>query len=202
LHVPFHCGFRRVEEAAVLEYFYDGLDTIIQISVSAPLIYVAVIGFVRLSGKRTTAQMNNFDWIVAVALGSLVATGLVNPNVAVADAVFAVFALIFLQYLFTLAAFHSRAAERVIKAEPRVLLRRGSFLREAMRRERITEDEILAAVRTSGAQNLEDVAWVILESDASMSVIKGKGEGPGRPTALRNVSRPERGRRSQSAAKR
>ena len=54
--------------------FVDGFVPLLRVVISVPLIYFAVVAFVRASGKRTTGQMNGFDWIVTVAMGSLVAS--------------------------------------------------------------------------------------------------------------------------------
>ncbi|MCF8880032.1 DUF421 domain-containing protein [Hyphobacterium sp. SN044] len=152
------------------DIFFDGWGNIVSIAVTAPLVYLAIIAFIRLSGKRSTSQMNNFDWIVTVAMGSLVGSLLVIEDVTLAEAVFAIGLLMGLQYLFTLGAARFDWVERVIKSRP-TLLFDGNFRRSAMREERITESEINAAVRENGLNHLSDVRWVVLESDASFSVV-------------------------------
>jgi uncharacterized membrane protein YcaP (DUF421 family) len=75
----------------------------------------------------------------------------------------------------------------LVKAEPCLLLRDGRFLPEAMRRERVTEDEVQAAARAQGIGSLQAVAAVVLEADGSFSVIRqdstSMNEG-GRPSSL------------------
>jgi uncharacterized membrane protein YcaP (DUF421 family) len=66
----------------------------------------------------------------------------------------------------------SRKISKIIKTQPSLLLRNGRFLSESMKRVRVTEDEIRAAVRQHGFASLEDVAAVIMETDASLSVIR------------------------------
>lgn len=152
------------------DIFFDGWGNIVSIAITAPLVYLAIIAFIRLSGKRSTSQMNNFDWIVTVAMGSLVGSLLVIEDVTLAEAVFAIGLLMGLQYLFTLGAARFDWVERIIKSRP-TLLFDGDFHRSAMREERITESEISAAVRENGLNHLSDVRWVVLESDASFSVV-------------------------------
>lgn len=158
------------------DIFFDGWGNIVSILICAPLAYLAVIAFIRLSGKRSTSQMNNFDWIVTVAMGSLVASNLVLEDVTLVEALVAIGALMGLQYLFTLGAARYDWVERLIKSKPAVLYDRG-YCRDAMSRERVTENEIGAAIRENGLHDLSDIRWVILESDASFSVIAA-GDGP------------------------
>jgi uncharacterized membrane protein YcaP (DUF421 family) len=145
---------------------------VIKIALAAPVMYLAVIVFIRFAGKRSTSQMNNFDWIVTVAIGSMTASGILLKDISVLDALLAIFMLLVFQYIMTKAIFNSAAISDIVKAEPAVLVRKGQYLKDAMRRERVTEAEIMAAVRESGLINIQECRWVILETDATFSVIK------------------------------
>jgi uncharacterized membrane protein YcaP (DUF421 family) len=59
-----------------------------------------------------------------------------------------------------------------------MLLYRGEFLRAALRHARVTEDEVRAAVRSSGIDSLSQVHAVVLETDGSFSVVR-PDEGAG-----------------------
>ena len=130
--------------------FFDGVEPLLRILVSVPLMYFAVIAFVRVSGKRTTSQMNGFDWIVTVAMGSLVASGIVSRSVPLADALFAIALLLALQYAVTRTVRRSEAFAALIKSEPRLLVRDGRFLPKALAAERLTEGEVMSTVRGRG----------------------------------------------------
>ena len=147
----------------------DGADAL-RIALAVPLLYGAVIAFVRVSGKRTTSQMNGFDWVVTVANGSLLASGMLPGGASAIEAALAIAILFALQWLVTFAVSRSGAAEEAVKATPRLLLHRGEPLRDAMLAERVNLSELRAAVREAGHTRLEDVEWVILETDASLSV--------------------------------
>jgi uncharacterized membrane protein YcaP (DUF421 family) len=64
----------------------------------------------------------------------------------------------------------------VVTGDPALLVYRGEFLRDAMKRERVAEDEILCAVRSSGISEVGQVQAVVLETDGSFSVIAGAEE--------------------------
>lgn len=171
-----------------IKLFIDDQDTLLRILVSAPILYLAIIGFVRLVGKRATSQMNNFDWIVTVALGSLTASGILLKDVSILETLFAIGLLLGLQYCLTALAVRSKVVDNAIKAEPRLLVDNGAFLSRAMRKERVTEQEILSALREHGVKSMDEVRWVILESDASFSVIPKFEEGGSNLSALKNVN--------------
>ena len=158
-----------------------------RIVLAAPLLYATLVLLVRVSGKRSTSQMNGFDWVVTVASGSLVASGILPGGSSAIEAALALAVLIALQWCVTLAVSRSDAAREAVKATPRLLLRNGRFLHEAMLAERVSEAEVRAEIRSAGNTRIEDVEWVILETDASLSVaVKTDADAP--RTALVGVA--------------
>jgi uncharacterized membrane protein YcaP (DUF421 family) len=65
--------------------FFSGWDSLLRTLVVGVLAYVALVVFLRISGKRTLSKMNAFDLIVTVALGSTLATVTLSKEVALAD---------------------------------------------------------------------------------------------------------------------
>ena len=68
------------------------------------------------------------------------------------------------------------AVERFVKGEPSLLVRDGRRLPEAMKRSRVTQGEVMAAIREAGIASLSDVAEAVLETDGSMTVVPAKDE--------------------------
>ncbi|MGF1523267.1 MAG: DUF421 domain-containing protein [Leptolyngbyaceae cyanobacterium] len=155
----------------ILAVFFDGWEGIIKIAIAAPVMYVAVVASIRIFGKRSTSQMNNFDWIVTVAIGSLTASGIILDSVTIIEALFAVVFLLAAQYLLTKKVIDSSRLTKLVKAKPALLVHDGKLIHDAMRRERITKPEIMATLREHGLISIEDAQWVILETDATFSVI-------------------------------
>jgi uncharacterized membrane protein YcaP (DUF421 family) len=166
--------------------FFDSWQDLLQIAVTAPIIYAFVVLAIRVSGKRATSQMNNFDWIVTVAIGSIAGSGIMLKDLAIAETVLAIALLLALQWLLTKTVLHNKFLQRVVKAPPTLLVHDGQFLEDAMRRERITRGEIRSALRDNGLTDVRMAQWVILEPDASFSVIT-KAEGPHSRTDLEDV---------------
>lgn len=137
------------------------------------LAYVSLVLFLRVSGKRTLSKLNAFDLVVTVALGSTLSAILLQESIALAEGATALGLLILLQYLVTFASVRSRKAAKAIRSEPTLLVRHGAFCPDAMMRQRITEDEIMSAIRSNGSRDLVEVEAVVLESDGTLSIVKG-----------------------------
>lgn len=135
------------------------------------LAYAVLVLFLGISGKRTLAKLNAFELVITVALGSTLSAIILQESIALAEGVAALALLILLQFLVTFWSVRSTRFANAIRSEPALLARNGQFCKDAMRRERITEDEALSAVRASGAQDIAQVQSLILESDGTLSVV-------------------------------
>lgn len=156
--------------------FFSGWESLLRTLVVSVLAYVVLIVFLRISGKRTLSKMNAFDLVVTVALGSTLATVLLTKDVALADGALAFALLIGLQFVVTWSSVRSEWIRRLVTGEPRLLVYRGEFLSAELRRARVTDEEIRAAVRAAGLASLEDVEAAVLETDGSFSIVR-KGAG-------------------------
>jgi uncharacterized membrane protein YcaP (DUF421 family) len=149
-------------------------DRLLHIFISCVVFYVFIVALTRVSGKRTTANMNNFDWIINVSIGSTMASGILLNNVSMIDAMFAVAILAGVQYLTTWGTVRSSRFARLVKPDPRPLLRSGNVLEAELKRERITEAELRSAIRRAGLVRFDAAEWVVLETDGQFSVIQRK----------------------------
>ena len=160
-----------LEGLVTIDNMWSSLERVADIVLSAAVFYLLIVAMVRISGKRTTGELNNFDWIITVTVGSLAASGILLKDISTLDAAAAIIALAFLQYLTTRWVQKSDFASRMFKAEPTLLTHRGEFLEEAMARTRISKEEILGALRANGCLDLDDANWVVLETNGQLSVI-------------------------------
>lgn len=153
------------------DMFFQGWTDIVRTLIVGALAYVFLVVSLRISGKRTLAKLNAFDLVVTVAFGSILASILLSEDVALAEGATALALLIALQYGVTSISVRSRRFARAMRSEPTLLLRDGAPLPQAMRRARVTQEELDAVLRTEGGKTLETASAVILETDGSFSVI-------------------------------
>ena len=159
--------------------FYDNLTGLLRVLVVAPIAYVWLIAILRLTGKRTLAQLNAFDFIVTVALGSTLATVILSNSVSLVEGALALALLTVLQLVAAWAAVHVGWFRRAITSEPTILLRDGELDSEALRRQRISEQSLRQTVRSAGFGGLELVAFMVLETNGKLSVIPTAHAGSG-----------------------
>jgi len=171
------------------QIFFSGWASIFRTAIITIMGYILLIILLRSSGKRTLSKMNAFDLIVTIALGSTLATVMLNKNVALADGVLAFFLLIYLQYIITFLASRHQWISDLVKSKPTMLVFRGKLFKDLMRRERIDEDEIYAVIRQKGLGSLADAGAVILETDGTLTVVTQVSLHEN--DVLKNVQKPE-----------
>ncbi len=162
-------GARRMP---VSDLFFNNWETLVRTLVIGVLAYVVLIVFLRVSGKRTLSKMNAFDFVVTIALGSTLATILLNKEVTLAEGALAFAVLIGLQFVVTWLAVRVPWVRKLVTGEPTLLFHNGAYIQSAMRRTRVTDEEIRAAARAAGAGEMDAVADVVLETDGTFSVVR------------------------------
>ncbi|QDX25697.1 DUF421 domain-containing protein [Sphingomonas suaedae] len=169
--------------------FFDTGYELLRVIVITLSAYAILIVVLRAAGKRALAKLNAFDLVVTVALGSTLATVLLSKDVALAEGALAFAMLAGLQYAVARASIRWRWFRNAVRAEPRLLLKDGVLRPEAMAAERVTADEVAAALRQQGIGRIADAAAVVLETDGSLSVIAASAGRVAELDVLEGVAR-------------
>jgi len=165
--------------------WFDSWSDIFRTLIMGSASYVTLVLVLRASGKRTLSQLNVFDFVVTVALGSTLATILLSSDVAWAEGFVALALLAGLQFVVASISTRWSGARALVTSEPVTLVREGALQESEMRKNRLSESEILQAVRSSGCGDLAQVAALVLETNGKLSVITADKLGDG--SAMRGV---------------
>lgn len=148
-----------------------------RIAVVGVLAYTSLVAILRISGNRSLSKLNAFDFVVTVALGSTLASILTSKDLSLASGVGALALLVLLQYLVTSTALRWAPFDELVKSEPVVVLFRGAFVADAMRKSRVSEEEVRSALRKHGVFEVRESHAVVLEANGTLSVLE-QGELP------------------------
>jgi len=151
--------------------FFDSWSKIGRSLLLALLAYLALVLLLRISGKRTLSKLNVFDFVFVVALGSTLATTILSPGTTLADGLTAFIILIGLQIILSISCIYSHHIDTIVNGEPSLLMHKGRFLEDTMKRERVTKEEVLASLRNNGIHTYDVVDSVVLETDGTFSIV-------------------------------
>ena len=175
---------------------FSNTNPFLETAVAGIISYIAIIILLRVSGKRTLAKWNSFDFVVTIGFGSVLASAFLSNKDTFGKAIFAFALLVLFQYIITTIAVRSSWIQKLIKSEPSLLLYRGQMQYDILKKERVAEGEVLAALRTNGVSAIEDADAVILETDGSFSVLQNIDESSA--SALKDVRQLDRTQISQT----
>jgi uncharacterized membrane protein YcaP (DUF421 family) len=151
--------------------WFDSWSDLVRVGLVGTAAYAFLVVALRVSGKRTLAQMNAFDFVVTVALGSTLATILLSKDVSWAEGAAALVLLTALQFLVAWCAVRSGLLRRTVTSRPVLLVSDGAARPDAITASRLTESQIQQAVRSGGYGDLSLVGAVVLEPNGTLSVI-------------------------------
>jgi uncharacterized membrane protein YcaP (DUF421 family) len=136
---------------------------------------VVVYGFVllafRVSGKRQVGQLTPFDLVVLLILSNVVQNALIGRDDSLTGGLIGAATILALNYAMVEIAYRSRRARRLLEAHPTLLVHNGRLLHDNLRRERITFEDLQAALRRNGVLDVEQVRVAVLEESGGISVI-------------------------------
>ena len=166
--------------------WFDSWSDVVRVVLVGSAAYALLVLVLRLSGKRTLSQLNAFDFVVTVALGSTLATILLSKDVALVEGVAALALLAGLQYLVAIVSSRWPVTRVAITSRPTLLLFEGRVRSDALRRHRLTVSELRQAIRMQGVGDVAQVKAVVLETNGTMSIITEGKYGDG--SALEDVT--------------
>lgn len=133
-----------------------------------------VMLLIRAVGLRSLSKMTNFDFVMTVALGSVLASAVTADNWTVfGQTLFAMAGLFLVQWLIARTRKDSDIFEHVIQNEPVFLMRDGKFCEDALQSTRVARSDVMAKLREANALDLSRVRAVILETTGDVSVLHG-----------------------------
>nr|WP_162990644.1 DUF421 domain-containing protein [Maliibacterium massiliense] len=133
----------------------------------------------RLNGPKQISQMNFYDYIVGITVGSLTASVSIDSGISIPNGLIAIALFLLCGMLMSWLAQNNMVLRRFLFGRPIVLIAKGNIQRKGLRRARMNTNELLSTLRYSGYFNVSEVNYAILEPTGKLSV---QPKGFARPT--------------------
>jgi uncharacterized membrane protein YcaP (DUF421 family) len=147
------------------------ISQILDISLRTGIVYVIILGGLRLLGRRHLSQLSMLDFVLILLLSNSVQNAMVGNDSSLTGGIIAACTLLALNYLFSFFSFRSRRVGAVFEAAPTLLIHDGKVNEENLRHEKISPEELLRALREHSIGGPEDVKVALLEADGMISVV-------------------------------
>lgn len=141
-----------------------------EMAIKALVVFGVLLLVLRLMGKRAQQNISPLQHLLLIALGSAAGDAMLYPDISVGHAALILLGVTLLVVVLEVLNERFRPVRDYVEARPRLLVHDGKVIERALQRERTTERELYAALRSRGARSLEQVRYAILEVTGEISV--------------------------------
>jgi uncharacterized membrane protein YcaP (DUF421 family) len=134
------------------------------------IVYVFLVAFLRVFGKRELAQLNPFDLVVLLSLSNTVQNAIIGNDNSVTGGVIGAFSLLAINWVLTRLLFKLPKVDEALEGTKTVLIKKGVVDQEALKKETMTEQELLSVVHKQGLNYFSEVETCALEPNGSFYV--------------------------------
>ena len=134
------------------------------------LMYLVLLIVIRLMGKRQIGQMEPSEFVVTMLIANLASIPLENMEMPLKAGLIPIFTVLGAEVLLSLLTLKSVALRKLLCGKPVILVENGRPLRQNLRKNRVTLDELMGHLRQKDVMDITQVQYAILETNGSLSV--------------------------------
>jgi len=143
------------------------------------IIYIVLTIIMRLMGKRQLGELDVGELVITILLSEIASLPITNPERNLLDAIIPISTLALLEILTSTLILKSPQVKKFLSSKPSVIIAHGRIDKKAMKKVRISIEDLISQIRQNGIYDLEEVDYAILEENGKMSIIpKAKHRQP------------------------
>jgi uncharacterized membrane protein YcaP (DUF421 family) len=150
------------------------VNPILDVVIRSLCVYLFMVIAIRLFGKNQLSQLNAGDVVLLLLISNAVQNAMVGENTSLEGGIVAALVLFAANFTLKRLMFSNRSFASFMESDPVILVKDGRVDQVALRKVKITFDELNEAIREHGVETMENVKLAILEVDGNISVISGK----------------------------
>ena len=135
------------------------------------IVFIAVAFGLRLLGKRQMGQLNIYDLAMVMALSNAVQNAMTSGKGDLSVGIVCAGTLLIVGRILTALFINLPRVEQSVCGTPSLLLNDGKPIPDHLRREKVTEDQLLSALRQHGLCEFDEAQMAVLEVDGSISIL-------------------------------
>ena len=143
----------------------------ITIFIRTVIIYILLSIIMRIMGKRQLGELDVGELVITILLSEIASLPITNPEKSLLDAIIPIATLAFLEILTSTLILVNPKIKKLLSSKPSVLISHGVIDKRAMKKVRISIEDLISQIRQNGIFNLDEVDYAILEENGKMSII-------------------------------
>ena len=144
----------------------------------AVVLYLILIGVIRLMGKRQIGQMEASEFVVTMLVANLASIPMQDGGIPLYSGVVPIVTVLGLELVLSTLSLRSIRLRKLLCGKPVILIENGRILQENLRSTRVTLDELTGHLRQKDVLRLDEVQYAILETNGNLSVFPYPAQKP------------------------
>ena len=134
-------------------------------------VYGFLLVFLRLTGRRQIGQYDPFDLVLLLILSNAVQNSMNAGDNSLVGGLISATTLIGCHVVMAQLSWRYPRVGRWIDGKPQPLIQQGQLRQDVMRAERLTIDDVQAALRAAGCLHTHEVQQATIETNGQITVV-------------------------------
>lgn len=156
------------------------------------IMYAVVVLALRMMGKRQIGELEASELVVTIIISDIAAMPITNTEVPIIVNITGILVLMVLEVVLSFCAYKNPKARRIMYGKPSTFYKNGKFDQKEMERQRFNVGDVMEEVRGTGASDLSEVEYIVMETNGKVSVILKREESPVTPSMMNIAAEPIR----------
>lgn len=148
------------------------------------VMYIFVVLALRVMGKRQIGELEPSELVVTIMISELASLPIQEPGQPLISSIVGILILLILEVVISFLAYKNGTLRKIVYGTPSVFFQKGKIDQKEMENQRFNINDLLAEVRNSGAADLSEVDYVLMETNGNVSVILNAQNRPVTPRDL------------------
>lgn len=140
--------------------------------IRAVILYTLIIFAIRLMGKRQIGQLQPGELAITILISNIAVLPIEDINVPLALGAVPILTLVCFELLISILSMKSFRLRTILSGKPIFVIENGKINQKAINSLRFTIDDLMEGLRSCEVFDISQVAYAIVETNGTMSVIK------------------------------
>ncbi len=142
------------------------------------IMYFFVVLTLRLIGKRQIGELEPSELVVTIVISEVASLPIQDTSQPIANSLIAISLLLILEAVISFSAYKSLGARKLFYGRPSIFYEKGKINQSEMKKQRFNLNDLMEVVRNSGSLSLDEIDYVIMETNGNISVIPNESNKP------------------------
>lgn len=152
------------------------MNECINIAIRTTIIAIIIFFLTKLLGKKQISQLNFFDYIVGITIGSTVADIALDIEKNFIGGIVSLLIFVMIDFFISMITMRNIKARRFLIGVPTVLVEKGEIIESGLKKCKLDVNELLAEARVEGYFNLDEIDYALMEINGAISFLPKENE--------------------------